>query len=149
MIKDFWTSLLHYFVNITTATLFVTAVYLTVSGHQMNSVILWEILLSGMITAVPSAFLVCLDAKNNRILLLLWLVHFLLIFFTTLILIEIFGWYKITAFSILLTFMAVVAIYIFTCVTHYIVDRKHAEIMNQQLKKRYPKTEKSRTEELP
>ncbi len=140
MIRDFWTSLLHYFVNITTATLLVTAIYLTISGHQMNSVILWEILLSGFITAVPSAFLVCLDAKNGRILLLLWLAHFLLIFFTTLILIERFGWYKITAFSILLTFMAVVVIYIFTCVTHYIVDKKHAEIMNQQLKKRYSKT---------
>lgn len=137
MIKEFFSSLLHYFVNITTATLIVTATYLTISGQQMDSVILWEIILSGLITALPSAFLVCLDAKNGRILLLLWLVHFLMIFFITLLLIGFFGWYEITAFSVLLTFLAVVVIYVFTCVTHYIVDRRHVALMNQKLKQRY------------
>lgn len=139
MIKEFFTSLLHYFVNITTAVLIVTAIYLTVTGQPMDSVILWEILLSGLITALPSAFLVCLDIRNGRILLLLWIAHFLLIFIITLLLINIFGWYKITAISAMLTFLAVVFIYLFTCIVHYIVDMKHAALMNKQLKQRYPK----------
>lgn len=139
MIKEFFASLLHYFVNITTAVLIVTAVYMTITGQQMDSVILWEILLSGAITALPSAFLVCLDIRNGRILLLLWVAHFLLIFIITLLLINIFGWYKITAISAMLTFIAVVFIYFFTCFVHYIVDMKHAVLMNKQLKQRYPK----------
>lgn len=139
MIKEFFSSLLHYFVNITTAVLIVTAIYLTISEQQMDSVILWEILLSSLITALPSAFLVCLDIRNGRILLLLWIAHFLLIFIITLLLINIFGWYKITAISAMLTFLAVVFIYLFTCIVHYIVDMKHAALMNKQLKQRYPK----------
>jgi hypothetical protein len=139
MIKEFFASLLHYFVNITTAVLIVTAVYMTITGQQMDSVILWEILLSGAITALPSAFLVCLDIRNGRILLLLWVAHFLLIFVITLLLINVFGWYKITAFSTILTFLAVVFIYLFTCIVHYIVDMKHAVLINKQLKQRYSK----------
>ncbi len=143
MIKEFFVSLLHYFVNITTAVLIVTAIYLTISGQPMDSVILWEILMSGLITALPSAVLVCLDIKNGRIVLLLWLVHFLLIFLISLLLIEIFGWYKITALSVPLTFLAIVFIYLFTCFAHYLVDRRHVALMNQKLKQRYSKTNKN------
>lgn len=139
MIKEFIVSLLHYFVNITTAALIVTAVYMTFSGQQMESVVLWEILLSGLITALPSALLVCFDAKNGRILLVLWMIHFILIFFITVILLNVFGWCSLTPMSVLLIFLAVVFIYGFTCLVHYIVDRKHVDLMNQQLKKRYMK----------
>ncbi len=143
MIKEFFSSLLHYFVNITTAVLLVTAIYLTASGRQMESVILWQILLSGIITALPSAVLVCLDIKNGKILLALWFCHFLLIYFITLMLLKVFGWCDITSSSALLTFAAVVVIYSFTCLAHYIVDRKHVALMNKQLKQRYSENHKS------
>ena len=143
MIKEFFVSLLHYFVNITAAVLIVTAIYLTISGQPMDSAILWEILLSGLITALPSAVLVCLDIKSGRIVLLLWLVHFLLIFLISLLLIGFFGWYKITALSVLLTFPAIVFIYLYTCFAHYLVDRRHAALMNQKLKQRYSKMNKN------
>jgi len=146
MIKEFFVSLLHYFVNITTAILIVTAIYMTISGQPMNSIILWEILLSGLITALPSAVLVCLDTKTGKIVLLLWLVHFTLIFLISLLLIEVFGWYKITALSILLTFLAVVFIYLFTCFAHYLVDRRHVALMNQKLKQRYSKANRNYSE---
>jgi len=141
MIKEFVISLLHYFVNITTAVLIVTAIYMTISGQQMDSMILWEILISGIITALPSALLVCFDAKSGKISLLLWFVHFMLIFFTTLILLKIFGWCSITPISVLITFLAVVFIYLFTCYLHYLIDRRHVSLMNQQLKKRYTNKE--------
>lgn len=141
MIKEFVISLLHYFVNITTAVLIVTAIYMTISGQQMDSMILWEILISGIITALPSALLVCFDAKSGKISLLLWFVHFMLIFFTTLILLKIFGWCSIAPISVLITFLAVVFIYLFTCYLHYLIDRRHVSLMNQQLKKRYTNKE--------
>ena len=78
MIKEFLISLLHYFVDITTAVLIAAAIFLTVSGQQMDSVILWEILLSGFITALPTAILICLDTKSIRLSLILWVVHFLI-----------------------------------------------------------------------
>ena len=137
MIKEFFISLLHYFVDITTAVLIAAAIFLTVSGQQMDSVILWEILLSGFITALPTAILICLDTKSIRLSLILWVVHFLMIFAITLLLLKMFGWCRITPLSVLLTFLAVVFIYVFTSFVHYLVDRKHTALMNQQLKKRY------------
>lgn len=137
MIKEFLISLLHYFVDITTAVLIAAAIYLTVSGKQMDSVILWQILLSGLITALPTAVLICLDTKSVRLSWFLWILHFLVIFSITLVLLSMFGWCTITPLSVLLTFFAVVFIYGFTCFVHYLIDRKHTALMNQQLKKRY------------
>ena len=45
MLKEFFISLLHYFVDITTAVIIAAAVYLTFSHQQMENVILWQILL--------------------------------------------------------------------------------------------------------
>jgi len=146
MLKEFLISLLHYFVDITTAVLIAVAIFLTVSGQQMDSVILWEILLSGIITALPSAILICLDTKSVRLSLLLWLAHFLLIFCITLLLLKMFGWCSITPLSVLITFLAVVFIYLFTSFVHYLVDRKHTALMNQQLKKRYLSKEQNQSQ---
>ena len=141
MIKEFLISLLHYFVDITTAVLIAAACYMTFSGQQVDSRILWEILLSGFITALPTAVLLCFDPKSVRISMILWVMHFLLIFLITLLLLKMFGWCRITPLSVFLTFLSVVFIYFFTCFVHYLVDRKHTALMNQQLKKRYLKQE--------
>ena len=143
MIKEFLISLLHYFVDITTAVLIAAAMYLTASGRQIDSAILWQILLSGLITALPSAALICLDTKSVRRSWILWIVHFILIYGVTLVMLHIFGWCSITPLSALLTFFAVVFIYLFTCFVHYLIDKKHTMLMNQQLKKRYLQAEQS------
>ncbi|MBR3042950.1 MAG: DUF3021 family protein [Oscillospiraceae bacterium] len=146
MIKEFLISLLHYFVDITTAVLIAAAIFLTVSGTQPESAMLWQILLSGLITALPSAALICLDTKSVRLSWVLWIVHFLAIYGITLLMLHLFGWCSITPVSALLTFFAVVFIYLFTCFVHYLIDKKHTALMNQQLKKRYIRTEQSQKE---
>ena len=142
MIKEFLISLLHYFVDITTAVLIAAAIYMTISGRQMDSVILWQILLSGFITALPTSILLCFEPENPKISKMLWASHFMLIFFIALFLLKMFGWCSTTPLSVLLTFFAVVFIYFFTSFVHYLVDRKHTSLMNQQLKKRYTENEK-------
>ena len=146
MIKEFFISLLHYFVDITTAVIIAAAVYLTFSGQQMENVILWQILFSGFITALPTAILLCFDPKSVKVSVVLWVIHFLLIFFITLMLLKMFGWCRITPLSVFLTFIAVVFIYFFTCCVHYLVARKHTAWMNQQLKNRYSKEEQDKKE---
>jgi hypothetical protein len=61
-------------------------------------------------------------------------------------LLKMFGWCRITPLSVSLTFAAVVFIYVFTCIVHYLVARKHTAWMNQQLKKRYSNEERSEKE---
>ena len=139
MVKEFLISLLHYFVDITTAVLIAAAIFLTISGQQINSSFLWQILLCGFVTALPSAILLCLDTKSVRLSVILWGLHFLLIYFFTLLMIKKLGWCQITPMSLAMTFLAFVFIYAFTCFVHYMVDRKHTTLMNQQLKKRYVK----------
>ena len=80
MVKEFFISLLHYFVEITTAVVIAAAVYLTFSEQQMENNILWQILLSGFITALPTAVLLCFDTKSVKVSVILWVIHFLLIF---------------------------------------------------------------------
>ncbi len=146
MIKEFLISLLHYFVDITTAVLIAAAIFLTVSGKQIDSAILWQILLSGLITALPSAALICLDTKSVRLSWILWIAHFLVIYAITLLMLHMFGWCSLTPLSVLLTFFAVVFIYLFTCLVHYLIDKKHTTLMNQQLKKRYLQSEQTSKE---
>ena len=147
MIKEFFVSLLHYFVDITIAVLIAAAIFLTISGPQIDSVILWEILLSGIITALPTALLLCFDTKNVRLSWILWILHFLVILIVTILLLKTFGWCRITPFSLLMAFFAVVFIYLFTSFVHYLVDRKHASIMNKQLKKRYSKDDTDKNQD--
>lgn len=137
MIKDFFISLLHYFVDITTAVLIAAALFLTITGQQVNANIMWEILLSGIITALPSTILLYLDTRSVKLSVVLWLIHFLLIFMTTLFLLKTFGWCRINPTSVRYTFLAVVFIYLFTGFVHYLSDKKNTVWMNQQLKKRY------------
>lgn len=146
MIKEFLISLLHYFVDITTAVLIAAAIFLTASGKQIDSAILWQILLSGLITALPSAVLICLDTKSVRLSWVLWIAHFLVIYAITLLMLHMFGWCSLTPLSALLTFFAVVFIYLFTCLVHYLIDKKHTTLMNQQLKKRYLQSEQTSKE---
>ena len=146
MIKEFLISLLHYFVDITTAVLIAAAIFLTASGKQIDSAILWQILLSGLITALPSAALICLDTKSVRLSWILWITHFLVIYAITLLMLHMFGWCSLTPLSALLTFFAVVFIYLFTCLVHYLIDKKHTTLMNQQLKKRYLQSEQTSKE---
>ena len=141
MMKEFLISLLHYFVDITTAVLIAAAIYLTASGKPIDSSILWQILLSGLITALPSAVLICLDTKTEKLSWILWILHFCVIYGVTLVLLHAFGWCRITPLSALLTFFAVVFIYLFTCMVHYLIDKKHTTLMNEQLKKRYLRAE--------
>ena len=145
MIKEFLISLLHYFVDITTAVLIAAAIFLTASGKQIDSAILWQILLSGLITALPSAALICLDTKSVRLSWIL-IAHFLVIYAITLLMLHVFGWCSLTPLSALLTFFAVVFIYLFTCLVHYLIDKKHTTLMNQQLKKRYLQSEQTSKE---
>ena len=143
MVKEFFVSLLHYFVDITTAVIIAAAIYLTVSGQPMADTILWQIIFSGFITALPTAILLCFDPKSVKLSIMLWVTHFLLIFLITLLLLKMFGWCRITPLSVSLTFAAVVFIYLFTCSVHYLVARKHTAWMNKQLKKRYNKENQS------
>jgi hypothetical protein len=143
MVKEFFVSLLHYFVDITTAVIIAAAIYLTISGQPMADTILWQIIFSGFITALPTAILLCFDPKSVKLSIMLWVTHFLLIFLITLLLLKMFGWCRITPLSVSLTFAAVVFIYFFTCSVHYLVARKHTAWMNKQLKKRYNKEAQS------
>ncbi|MBQ6040126.1 MAG: DUF3021 domain-containing protein [Oscillospiraceae bacterium] len=147
MVKEFLISLLHYFVDITTAVLIAAAIFLSISGQQIDSSILWQILLSGLMTALPTAILLCLDTKSARLSMILWGAHFLLMYFVTLLLLKKLGWCEITPLSAALTFLASVFIYFFTCFVHYMVDRKHTTLMNEQLKKRYVKEKQATSDD--
>ena len=143
MLKEFFISFVHYFVDITTAVIIVAAAYLSISGKPVENEILWEVLLAGLLTALPTALFLTIDPPSPKLSLALWVGHFLLIYALTLLLLNMFGWATFNAQTFILTFIAVVFIYVFVCFFHYLLSRKHTTVLNQQLKRRYAKTESS------
>ena len=143
MIKEFLVSLLHYFVNTTTGLTISAAIYLSASGRDVGNGMIWQILLCAIITALPTAILLCFDPADVRLSFALWVLHFILMFLITLGLIIKFEWCELSPLSFLVILLAVGGIYFFVGIVHYLVDRKHTAVMNMQLKKRYEKKQQN------
>ncbi|MBO4477087.1 MAG: DUF3021 family protein [Lachnospiraceae bacterium] len=137
MVKEFFVSLLQYFLAITTGVILAAAVFFSFSDHQPDFATFWQILFYSFITALPSSLFLCLDTKSAKASLALWTFHYILIYSLTLFLLKVFKWCDITPVVALFTFLAVSFIYFFTSFSHYLSDRKHTALMNEQLKKRY------------
>ncbi len=82
---------------------------------------------------MPTAVLICFDTKSEKHSLILWSVHFLLIYVITLFLLNMFGWCSITPVSALITFIAIIFVYLLTCLAHYINDESHMSVTLHQL----------------
>ena len=143
MIKEFLVSLLHYFVNTTTGLTISAAIYLSASGRDVGNGMIWQILLCAFVTALPTAIFLCIDPSDVRLSFALWVVHFILMFFITLGLIIKFEWCELTPLTFFVILLAVGGIYFFVGMVHYLVDRKHTAVLNQQLKKRYEKKQQN------
>lgn len=140
--RHFINSLMHYFVYITIAVLIVSAVFLSIAKLDVTYTVLWKILFSGIITAIPTAVFLHFEPKTVKTARIYWIIHFLLTFVIGVWLLKLFGWWEINAASVAVTFGAVVFIYAFTATLHYHSDKKHIVLMNKELKKRFPSDEK-------
>ena len=140
--KKFFDSFIHYFAYITTGALIVSAIFWKFVQKDMSVGILWEIILSGVLTAIPSALILNFEPETKKGILICWVSHILSIYSISITLLFIFKWIRLSVSSILLSLLAVSLIYLFTAELHFYSDKRHTALLNDALHKRYSDDEK-------
>lgn len=140
--KKYFDSFIHYFAYITTGALIVAAIFWKFVQREMSVGILWEIILSGVLTAIPSALILNFEPETKKGIVICWISHVISIYSISIALLFIFKWIKLSVSSILLSVLAVSLIYLFTAELHFYSDKRHTALLNDALHKRYSDDDK-------
>lgn len=135
--KDKFMTFLNYFTLILTASVMVVSVIMLWNKSFFSENILWQMILASALTAVPSSVIPYLNLKTSKAVKICWLIHFILVFSITIILLKIFGWMELKVFTILLTFLAIVFIFFFTAGMHYYIDKRDTTLLNEELERKF------------
>ncbi len=137
--KKFFDSFIHYFAYITTGALIVAAIFWKFVQKDMSVGILWEIILSGVLTAIPSALILNIEPETKKGIIICWVSHIISIYSISIALLFIFKWIEFSVSAILLSILAVSLIYLFTAELHFYSDKRHTALLNDALHQRYSK----------
>ena len=125
-----------FFVCITTGVIIICAVNCSLSGDiVLNGDVLWNILFTGMLTALVSAVIF----RSTEHFFIKAVIHYIILCFIMIFLGLQFGWMQLELSGIIMMVLSVAAVYIFTCLTRYITDYKDADRMNKALERRNKK----------
>ncbi len=135
--RKIFLTFVNYFTLILSATVIVVSVLMTQNKNICSENILWQIMLASALTAVPSSVIPFLELKSSKATAVCWAVHFTIVYSITAVLLKIFGWFELSAVNMLLTFLAIAFIFLFTAGMHYWTDRKNSSLINRELQKRF------------
>ena len=129
---------LNFFTVITSCILLMVALSHTLgdcTGISEN--ILWDIILSGAVTALVTAAIYSIDFKSQKQFVIMTLVHYLLLCIVMVFLGTNFGWITFDFRGILMMAVDVALVYIMVFVITYLVYKKEADQLNEALEKKY------------
>lgn len=127
-----------WFLYITTCVLFICATNIQISGDDtIPAITLWEILLSGFITAVVTIFMRPNERDSARISIIKIIVHYLALCVVMFICGSLFGWMELTPAGIIMMLVSVAVVYLLVYISGYCLDKKRADEINRGLKGRY------------
>ncbi len=99
--------------------------------------ILWQISMTGAVTALPSAVYLMIEFKSVKTIFLGMTINFLIIFGAALYLAVRFGWFGISLLSVSLTFTICLSIYMLITILQLNSENSRIDTMNDALKKRF------------
>lgn len=127
----------HYFITIATGILIICAVSYSTQAEAPTVATLWHILLSAGLSALATTvFFPDDDASKLRINVGLVL-HFISLCIIMIVCGQQFGWITPGFLPALAMVGYVVIVYAFTAGVTYLISRREAALLNQQLKKKY------------
>lgn len=138
----FLKELLKFFVNITAGILIVCTIHFSASDSDtIPGSTLWQILLSGAITAFISALFYKREITTTRKFITVVVLHYFALC-TVMILLGIwFGWMDFDIPGIIMMAVSVAIVYGFTFFARFLLDKKEVDEMNHALKEKYRKGE--------
>lgn len=132
-VKDF----VKWFFYITTAVLIICAFHFGVSeGDVIEKDTLWQILLSGFLTAGVTVFLL---PRDNRVIrpLAQFFVHYAALSAVMLVCGHWFGWLEYNVAGIAMMLVSVAVVYLICFGIYYLIDLREADKINRRLKEKY------------
>lgn len=134
VIKDF----MRCFLYITMGILIVCAVNFQLSDAPwLPKETLWQILLSGALTAGVTILLYPREGVNKSIFWIQLLIHYAVLCMIMVFCGHWFGWLDLGTGGIVMMVVSVAVVYVLTFVIHYLIDQKSAKEINQKLWERY------------
>lgn len=130
-------SFVSYFTKITTGTILICLVAIKLSGvEEWTTDILWHIPLLGLVTTLITVVLLPDRDYSRSEGIIRFVVHFVLLSASVLIMGAAFGWYDPSVLSCIVMLLYIVAVYAFTYLSRYLSSRKAAEEINRALERR-------------
>ena len=127
-----------WFLYITTCVLFVCAANLLISGVDfVPADMLWQIMLSGFITALVTVLLGPGEQDGIRISVIKIFVHYVVLCGVMIACGYWFDWLELNPAGIIMMVISVAVVYLLVYLAGYWLDRKQADQINQKLKGKY------------
>lgn len=129
---------IRWFFYITTCVLFVCAANVWISGTEaVSAIMLWEILLTGLITSIVTVLLRPGERDSVRISIIKIIVHYLVLCGVMIVCGWWFDWMALNTRGIVMMMVSVAVVYLLVYSAGYWLDRKQADEINQRLKGKY------------
>lgn len=133
----FFTEFCRYFVQITTGILIVCAVNFLLYGFEdMPGSTLWQILLSGFLTAIATAAAYSFEPKSTKQFILMTAIHYIVLCIIMIFLGNSFGWLSLNFAGIIMMAISVALVYAFTMLVTYLTSKKDADDLTKALESR-------------
>lgn len=127
-----------WFFYITTCVLFVCAANIQISGDEtVPTITLWQILLSGFITALITVILRPGEQDGGRIGVIKIIVHYFVLCGVMIGCGCRFGWMNLNLNGIVMMAVSVAVVYLLVFLAGYWLDKKQADEINKKLKGKY------------
>lgn len=127
-----------WFFYITSGILIVCAVNFEIAGMDtIPRQTLWQILLSGFLTALVTLLFYPGDCRKKSTVILRCLLHYVLLCAVMLICGHWFGWLQFNPAGIAMMAVSVAVVYLLSFLAYYLIDLRQADEINQRLKEKY------------
>lgn len=127
-----------WFFYITTSVLFICAANRTLSGEDtVFTHTLWNILLSGLITALVTTLLRPDEKDGGKIMIMKIIIHYIILCVVMIICGHRFGWMDFSLRDIIMMLVSVAVVYLIVFSAGFWLDLKRADEINQRLKEKY------------
>ena len=130
------------FVQITTGILIICAINYSVWGNgELPANILWQIVLSGAVTAVITEIVMSLPEPENKKkrFVLYTALHYVVYCIVMSVIGMLFDWVSKTVLGVLLMCLSVAAVYAFTMAVTYFTSKRDADDLTKLIRSKYRK----------
>lgn len=127
-----------WFFYITTSVLFICAANQALFGEDtVFTQTLWNILLSGFITALVTTLLRPDKKDGGKIMIMKIIIHYIILCVVMIICGHWFGWMDFSLRDIIMMLVSVAIVYLIVFFAGFWIDLKRADEINQKLKEKY------------